>query len=203
MHHPLGLAGRARGEGEVGDRVGVARGWPRRPVAEKPGEGRIRPRRRQVQHAAERWQLGKLGLEIGRGGIGAEAGLIKDRRGARARRQRHHLRHGVVAVWRGAADETRARAGEQRRDGLDPAGQPEQHALAGRESVAREVCGDGIGERHQIAPADAPPAVDQRDPVGCCARVAGRDVVDRLVAPQPVGGVAGEGVGAEQGQDRR
>ena len=143
MHDRFGHAGRARGEGQIRDLVGV--------VVDR-GEaacGDLRPRQLGAR-AAPLWQAPDLAHPRQRrepiliAGIGAPALLDQDRAGIDVAQQVDDLLDAVVAVQRGVADVAVARAGDERDQRLEPVREPEADPLAGPEAGFDERIGDGI-----------------------------------------------------------
>ncbi len=141
VHHALGLAGGARGEGEIDDAVGIAVAWRGRRRAEQAGERRSSIDWRKSIGVAQMRQVAKRRKDVAAIGIGAVARLGDQRRGAGAREQADDVADRVITVQRRAADIAGARAGEQRDHGLDAAGQPDGDALTRPHAARREIVG--------------------------------------------------------------
>ncbi len=91
MHDPLRRPRRARGEGQVDDRVGIALGR----------RGRSRPGRKIVGNGidpAQEIELFDRGEDVGRLGVGAIAGLGEERGGAGAAEEGDDLGDRIVLV---------------------------------------------------------------------------------------------------------
>ena len=128
VQNALRLAGRAGGEGQIHDLVGIAaRARLRAPGLAIRRMAQRRPGRRARRNAGSRGR--PIREDVVPVGIGAVAGLGDQRRGAHAVDQRDDLANRVVAMQRRAADIAVARTGEQRDRGLDPARQPHRDAI--------------------------------------------------------------------------
>ncbi len=188
VHHALGHAGGARGEGEVHDLVGIG---DRRYFARRTRTGEWRALR--SEH----------GLHVGKRLRRSDDvfSLRDERRGARALEELHDLGDGVVLVQRRVADVAVPRAGEQRHHALGARGQPHGDALAAPHAGPVQARGQRVDPGEQLAPAEAQARVAQRVRPRSLGGVPLQQRVEGVLAPRARGVMARRLLRVEQGEE--
>ena len=187
-HHALGLAGRARGEEDVGQVVAVARRQERRRcvVGHDLGPGGV-ARRRQGRQSGRRFEAGAsavapiVSFDHDQAGQGPAPGHAARRAGASAAATTAALTPLEARIAGGAngrpggVDRHVRRAGAQdavdRGDGLEALGKPEADAIAAVDAPAGQPGREPVGAAEELGVAQAP-AVLVLD--GRCGRAAVR-----------------------------
>ena len=191
MHHALGLAGRAGGEGEIDHLVGIGlRPATSALAGPMPGQQRrVASRSSGFSRIDVLDRLGRLQRvdEVALVGVGAVALLPDEGDGARALHQLDHLADRVVAVQRRAADRAALGAGEQRHHALDPALQPDADPLARPHAMRGEIGRERVGGFQQLPIGEAAEPVAHRKRIRLVAGVPAHQRIDRVAAPEALG----------------
>ncbi len=191
MHDPLGLSGRAGGEGEIDNAIGIARGGKTAgPGTRQAGEPdrllilrNVGPKRIDAINLLETRQRPEHRKDIVLRSISPVTRLRKKSGRARAREQRDNFLAGVIAMERRIADISHARARHEHEHGFNAAWQPNRDSIAGRNAGVMQLLGYGIDPFQRGTKGQPRVRIAKRKAIGSCLGQCPQQSVKRVGPP--------------------